>query len=486
MIADLSATGSSLTDVDVAVVGGGAAGLTVAMELVRLGRRVTVFEGGGDRETDASQSRYVGPLSIPSHAEYPPLDRCRARFLGGSTNLWNGWCRPLEANVFRPRKAIGDGWPISLEDLDRYYAIGRRLLHLGRDEWDVDALCRDVAIPVPFHATDSLARPVWRLSGPTRFAQDYRSALERDDLQVYLGANLVGFSLGRHGKVDLEFLTESREAVRVSPPVVVLAGGGIENSRLMLMLAALEPTLTRSGWLGAGFMEHTHVPAGYMLVERGDVDPGGRLASCVGLPLDVDGTPFRVGVGLTHEASARWGTANVSFTLENVTGMIAAPPFTSAVSNVWGVGTDPRVVMLFGRCEQRSSRDSSVSLAAERDDLGVRRGGLNWTISPEDLGDIYTASRLVAGELMKQGLGPIYLEALPGASRLTGGFHHMGGTRMSESPEHGVVDENLRVHGVPNLYVVGSSVFPTSCFSNPTLTIVALAARLASHLAEAG
>jgi choline dehydrogenase-like flavoprotein len=125
-------------------------------------------------------------------------------------------------------------------------------------------------------------------------------------------------------------------------------------------------------------------------------------------------------------------------------------------------------------------------LAAERDDLGVRRGGLNWTLSPEDLGDIYTASRLVAGELMKQGLGPIYLEALPGASRLTGGFHHMGGTRMSESPEHGVVDENLRVHGVPNLYVVGSSVFPTSCFSNPTLTIVALAARLASHLAEAG
>jgi choline dehydrogenase-like flavoprotein len=63
-----------------------------------------------------------------------------------------------------------------------------------------------------------------------------------------------------------------------------------------------------------------------------------------------------------------------------------------------------------------------------------------------------------------------------------GGFHHMGTTRMADSPEHGVVDANCRVHGVDNLYIAGSSVFTTSGASNPTLTIVALALRLADHL----
>ncbi len=62
--------------------------------------------------------------------------------------------------------------------------------------------------------------------------------------------------------------------------------------------------------------------------------------------------------------------------------------------------------------------------------------------------------------------------------------HHMGATRMSASPAGGVVDANCRVHGVGNLYVAGSSVFPTSGIVNPTLTLLALAFRLGDHLDE--
>jgi choline dehydrogenase-like flavoprotein len=64
----------------------------------------------------------------------------------------------------------------------------------------------------------------------------------------------------------------------------------------------------------------------------------------------------------------------------------------------------------------------------------------------------------------------------------TDASHHMGTTRMSEDPRSGVVDRNSRVHGVDNLYVAGSSVFPSAGHANPTLTIVALALRLAEHL----
>jgi choline dehydrogenase-like flavoprotein len=62
--------------------------------------------------------------------------------------------------------------------------------------------------------------------------------------------------------------------------------------------------------------------------------------------------------------------------------------------------------------------------------------------------------------------------------------HHMGTTRMSEQPKTGVVDANCKVHGVDNLYIAGSSVFPTSGYANPTWTIIALALRLSDHLKE--
>ena len=65
---------------------------------------------------------------------------------------------------------------------------------------------------------------------------------------------------------------------------------------------------------------------------------------------------------------------------------------------------------------------------------------------------------------------------------VTAGKHHMGTTPMHRDPACGVVDENSRVHGIGNLFVAGSSVFPTSGYVNPTLTIVALAIRLAEHI----
>ena len=60
--------------------------------------------------------------------------------------------------------------------------------------------------------------------------------------------------------------------------------------------------------------------------------------------------------------------------------------------------------------------------------------------------------------------------------------HHMGTTRMHNDPKLGVVDENCKVHGTDNLFIAGSSVFPSSGFANPTLTLVSLALRLADHI----
>jgi choline dehydrogenase-like flavoprotein len=64
-----------------------------------------------------------------------------------------------------------------------------------------------------------------------------------------------------------------------------------------------------------------------------------------------------------------------------------------------------------------------------------------------------------------------------------GGKHHMGTTRMAADPRHGVVDRDCRVHGTDNLYIGGSSVFPTTGHANPTYTLTQLALRLGDHIA---
>ena len=95
---------------------------------------------------------------------------------------------------------------------------------------------------------------------------------------------------------------------------------------------------------------------------------------------------------------------------------------------------------------------------------------------------------MLARQLGRHGLGRLQVlvedDEFTWPAELGGGRHHMGTTRMHADPKRGVVDANCRVHDVENLYVAGSSVFPTSGAANPTLTLVALALRLADHLAK--
>jgi choline dehydrogenase-like flavoprotein len=124
-------------------------------------------------------------------------------------------------------------------------------------------------------------------------------------------------------------------------------------------------------------------------------------------------------------------------------------------------------------------------LASDVDALGVRRVDLQWTLGPLDFKTVTRVPHLLAVVVGQAGIGRVkiaYATDEAGRPVIGGVWHHMGTTRMHEDPSYGVVDVNCRVHSVANLYIAGSSVFPTSGHSAPTLTIVALALRLADHL----
>jgi choline dehydrogenase-like flavoprotein len=147
-----------------------------------------------------------------------------------------------------------------------------------------------------------------------------------------------------------------------------------------------------------------------------------------------------------------------------------------------------RSAILLLDLEQAPDPESRVSLAPDRDALGLRRAQVNWRIGELERRTAAKFTSYVAAEFARLGIGRCRLEPwlrddhIPMTDALQETYHYMGTTRMADDPREGVVDRNCAVYGMENLYVAGSSVFSTAGQANPTLTLVALALRLADHL----
>jgi GMC oxidoreductase len=152
---------------------------------------------------------------------------------------------------------------------------------------------------------------------------------------------------------------------------------------------------------------------------------------------------------------------------------------------LFGEGMPIEALDVWCSSEQQPNPRSRVSLGSTRDHLGMREVVVDWQLVAEDRSKAAAIVRLFGAEIGRAGLGrlrPAFGKDDAWPADFQGNQHHMGTTRMHRDPALGVVDENCRMHGVANLYVAGSSVFPTGGANNPTLTIVALALRLADHI----
>ncbi|MFM7272096.1 MAG: FAD-dependent oxidoreductase [Actinomycetes bacterium] len=477
---------------DVAVIGGGAAGISLALALRGRGREVLVLESGRD-SADERTSRLA---RADSTGEDYPVELSRLRYFGGSTNHWGGWCRPIESSTMAARPWVGAAsWPISRTDLDRHYEAAARLCELpidrsGRTEWDWSywrAEFERSGTP-PVLDDGVVTGSVFRLSPPTRFAPRYRDDLARDPgTRVVLGANVPRIALDERGdRVDhLPVRTVRGNRWRVRAREYVVAVGGLEVPRLLLLSArpgAAAPG-DAGGHLGRWFMDHLEGYAGSIELER-PPDPylGSNLAY------------LRAALVLEPEQRAREELPAVAVVLSG--GEPAVAQRTDARTGVSArAAAEVRRSVLGGasfafdlgiRAETRPNPASRVVLAGERDAFGQRRAELRWRTSPADLADARRTLEIIGQRLSATGRGRIRLafedRTASGEQMQLVGFHHMGTTRMARRPEDGVVDAELRVHGCANLSVLSSSVFPSIGYENPTLTIVALAFRLADRL----
>jgi choline dehydrogenase-like flavoprotein len=519
----LASSQERIADAEICIVGGGAAGISLARELVGGRFRVILLEAGGlDPTLDGRGGYYVVPGS------HPKLDHDQTKpwYFGGNTNHWFGNCRPLDATDFSVRDWIPhSGWPLSLNELRPFYERAQAMSALGDFRWYDPEACRPYLVHPPANMDPGVLKTCIVQACPVlSFAELHHQHLERSrELRILLGTRVLRFktSAGGTSVEAVEAIDANGRRMYVEAGVFVLACGGVENARLLLCSNERSPNGlgNDNDLVGRFFMEHWYCDFGLGEWRRGDL----------GL---YKGRPGRVGqfehlqtVGDAHI----WAQFALSDTLteaERVPGLSlwlgpthADPPSVAAMrriarsvskrSGLMGHRVDARLVLtdpveilrrlrrklesnsrplrpsytLRVQTEQTPSPANRVRLSASRDSLGEPRAELELRLSDEEQRAYARSLRIAADALGLKGPRLArQLRLMLEAGHFGFFFHHMGTTRMSHRPTDGVVDGNCRVHGISNLFIAGSSVFPTAGTAAPTLTIVALAIRLAEHV----
>jgi choline dehydrogenase-like flavoprotein len=476
---------------DLCIVGAGAAGITLARALAGSGRKVILLESGGLQADARTQSLYTGRVVGTGQ---PPLHASRLRFFGGTTNHWEGICGPLDALDFRARSWVPDsGWPLAREDLDPWYAAAHELCELGPTDYGPGAWGAYAEAPAAF-AGSGAELALTQHSPPTRFGERYRQEVKQaPNVRALLHANVLSLVPSEDGtrvaRAEVATLDGGRFGIEARR--FVLACGAVENARLLLLSNAAEPAGlgNGNGLVGRFFLDHPRLrPAGVVLWTD---TSGRRLAEAI----RVDDVKATLAVRLGDAVQEREGLLQTGFFTSAWRGLAKTPGLEDAdgamvkwLQRLAGDDDPATLSICWMRAEQAPRRESRVRLGKERDALGQRRAVLEWKMGALDQHTHDRAIRIYAELVTRAGLGRVRLapEVLEAPAdpwqRVTSDWHQMGTTRMADDPGRGVVDRDCRVFGVENLWIAGASVFPTGSWMNPTLTLVALALRLADHL----
>jgi choline dehydrogenase-like flavoprotein len=508
-----------LLQTDLCIIGGGAAGIALASAFA--GNRdveICLVESGGfDFEADVQELYRGEAVGVP----YEPYDT-RLRYFGGSTNHWGGYCRPLDDLDFEARSWIPySGWPIRRADLAPYYERAGDLCQIGGLDTAPNHWAERLGLPFLDLEDGGLRNLVFQVSPPTRFGEAYRPALlHADNLTICLQSSVIGFHRPEGGsvveRVRVATLAGSRFEVRAR--CFVLACGGIENARLLLCSRRAAGGLTDlSDLVGRFFMEHPHFHLGRIALAGPDHD----LHAYLRANSTADGLTVNLHLGIEPDVQAAEQLANVAIQLRprmpsagekslqriwyslkqrrypdelarhlqrvlTDLGPISDVVRHKLAQRLFGADDYGALLALRSVGEQVPNPDSRITLGDRTDALGLPQVRVDWRLSELDRRTLRRAGELLAQGVGRLGLGRVQLDVSDedGAEPtfIEWGYHHIGTTRMDDDPERGVVDRNCRLHVAANLYVAGSSVFPTSGGGTPTLTLVALALRLADHL----
>jgi choline dehydrogenase-like flavoprotein len=525
------------TDSDVCIVGAGPVGLALALKLEALGLTVTVLERGSGEAPAPDQ-----PGDIQFQNSHHALSQAVSRpGIGGTSALWGGRCVPFDDLDFERRAHVPhSGWPISHDEVRRYYPEALEFLTCNTGELSTEALGR----PDPAVVVDAVER--W--SKRPALGPYYADRLAKsENVRVLTSASVAEINLnqGRDQVKSLKVMHSGRE-IEVGGKIFILAGGGLENARLLLSLRQNHPDLAKAFGASLGRFYQGHL-TGYIAILR-FLDP--QSARSLSFRTDAKGYSYRQRLQIAPEVQAEKKLLNTVFWIDALS--IADPAHGSgalslcyiflAASRLYGLvskGLAPTargpgnidkaqhwrnlredagwpadllqaVKNLFKRrsrahqtlfnpkgryllryhAEQVPSPESRVSLTPQTQQGHVPALSVDYRVVEQDIDSVLKSHELLDDWLRRNKVGHLDYLHQPVRRRQAvvdqafDGYHQIGLSRMADDPADGPVDKDCRLHGVSNLYLGGSGVFPTGGHANPTLPAVALALRLAEHVRD--
>ena len=414
------------------------------------------------------------------------------------------------------------GWPLNYNDLDSYFERACGICNIRHNTYDPEKWLKEINKKelslFPFSGDRVITETCQRT--PTRkLGKENRPILDKSsNVKVYLHANAKKLSVSENGNYvsHVEVTTLSGKEFSVRAKKFVLATGGIENARLLLLSDDVikEGLGNQNDLVGRYFMEHPQVYSGVLKFNK---------------PFNPDlydtgytyfQTPIMANLALSTKTMTEEGLLGFKAYVEAMVQGESSPGVRSfrdmyldfrkgeipkdLFEKTWNSVREIQGIyrFVFGKrlrkrkyfnyyrlnniIEPTPNKESRITLGDNRDALGLRKVKMNWKLSPLVQKTLLRGQQIINEEMRKSGIG--YLEIDPILEQggipepISWVWHHMGTTRMDPNPQKGVVDNDCRVHGMSNLFVAGSSVFPTVGNDAPTLTLIALAIRLADHI----
>jgi choline dehydrogenase-like flavoprotein len=483
MLIDLNlvSDASKLKSYDICVCGSGPAGISVARTLAAKGKTVALLEGGSLAYTEESQQLYEGQ-SIGIN-DWDAVKNCRLRFFGGTSNHWSGLCSFFDDTDFEVRSDGVSGWPITRAEAHRHFDAAKEVLDLPKDAF----------LNPPKWQGSNFKSFVSAMSPPTRFNLKYQDELKKSaKIDLIINANLTNIQLhdNLQGVKYLEVNNSKKLKFLFTAKHFVLSMGTIENARMLLASnkQIKQGVGNQNDMVGRCYMEHFNIGYGRFTAEDNAAWKDGKITlnpsaalikkAKIGNAVVSFDPSFKV-ISYGRTRALKQALRNLICKSENATELSRK----LVDFNCEGDG------FITSMIEQSPNLNSRVTLDKAKDMFGVPKVVLNWQFNKNDLHTIRTVGLEAAKEMARMGIARVQLadyildENLP-LKNIGHHCHQMGTTRMSADPKNGVVNANLQVHGINNLYMAGSSVFPTGGGCNPTFTLTMLALRLGEHIAS--
>ena len=455
-----------LDNFSVAIFGSGPAGITTALELEKKNIKCLLIEAGDENYSEISQKFYEGKIIGDPITD---LSASRLRQFGGTSGHWGGWSKPMEKYNF-------DLWPLNANDLDIYLKRTCEILNINNQ-------FRKSSLNEFFNQIEFQYSTVG-------FADKFKNHISKsNNIFLVLNTQLSHF-VGSNNNTDYAVCISNSVIKKIRANYFVLACGGIENSRILLWTRKQNQEFIDNELpIGKYWMNHPWILGGKGIISKkklkkkiGDnfLEYDGIIHFAAKKELIIKKEILSAAIYIRPEEDAKIYKEIIKDIL------CVAPEYGKKIARMV-FKKDLKCGNIFMHLEEDQTENNKIVLDVKKDKFGIPLVKLFYKKSNYSLKTAKLFLEEFGNLCRKDDLGRIAIEEsiynLESFEHL-GAYHHIGGTRMGLDKFDSVINKDLKVHNVNNLYINGSSNFVTTGYTNPTFTIIQFALRLADKIYE--